>query len=137
MLIKNVVLKMPWQAEGFFETKKDGFIAAVEIYETEKFSCPVLFKRGIACMIWDDDAEAPATRDEIQKVLKEIVKEDPEADMEEYFPDNYIEVSNGVEFESAVADFYGFSEEQQQDVLNRIADLDNLYVRTDEKMLMG
>ena len=60
MFIKNAVVTMDWEAEGFFETKKDGFVAAVHIYETEKFTCPVIFKGGVACMIWDDETEAPA-----------------------------------------------------------------------------
>lgn len=134
MLIKNAVVKMPWQAEGFFETKKDGFVAAVEIYETEKSECPVLFKKDVACMIWDDETEAPATLDELKKALAEIIKDDPEAPIEDYFPDNYIEVSNGVEVYEDIADIYKFTPEQCKDIVARVRDIMGYYVKIEESM---
>lgn len=134
MFIKNAVVTMDWEAEGFFETKKDGFVAAVHIYETEKFTCPVIFKGGVACMIWDDETEAPATREELKKVFAEIVKDDPEAPIEEYFPDNYIELSNGAEVFEDVAEFYQFTEEQKEDILNRVRDIMRYYVTEEEEM---
>ena len=134
MFIKNAVVTMDWEVEGFFETKKDGFVAAVHIYETEKFTCPVIFKGGVACMIWDDDTEAPATREELKKVFAEIVKDDPEAPIEEYFPDNYIELSNGAEVFEDAAEFYQFTEEQKEDILNRVRDIMRYYVTEEEEM---
>lgn len=134
MFIKNAVVTMDWEAEGFFETKKDGFVAAVHIYETEKFTCPVIFKGGVACMIWDDETEAPATREELKKVFAEIVKDDPEAPIEEYFPDNYIELSNGAEVFEDAAEFYQFTEEQKEDILNRVRDIMRYYVTEEEEM---
>ena len=134
MFIKNAVVTMDWEAEGFFETKKDGFVAAVHIYKTEKFTCPVIFKGGVACMIWDDETEAPATREELKKVFAEIVKDDPEAPIEEYFPDNYIELSNGAEVFEDAAEFYQFTEEQKEDILNRVRDIMRYYVTEEEEM---
>lgn len=134
MFVKNAVVTMDWDAEGFFETKKDGFVAAVHIYETEKCECPVIFKGNIACMIWDNETEAPATRDELKKAFAEIVKDDPEAPIEEYFPDDYIELSNGAEVFEDVADFYQFTEEQRKDILARVSDILRYYVTEEESM---
>ena len=134
MLVKNAVVTMDWEAEGFFETKKDGFVAAVHIYETDKCVCPVIFKGSVACMIWDSETEAPATRDELKKVFAEIVKDDPEAPIDEYFPDDYVELSNGVEVYEDVADFYQFTDEQKEDILNRVRDIMRYYVVEEERM---
>ena len=125
MKVKNNVVKMDdWEVEGFFESKKDGFIAAVKIYETSKGSMPVMFKDGKAFMLYDEDTQAPATRTELSRVLKSSVDEyGPDCVFEDLFEDIYIEVSNGVAIEEDVAEMYGFSEEQCTNILDSIDDL--------------
>ena len=124
MLIKNAIVNMPWDAEGFYETKADGFIAAVHIYECEGKEVPIMFKDGKAFMIYDEDLGAPASRSELQKALKEAVKEDgPTVDMEEWFPDDYIEISNGAEVDTDIADIYKLNGEQCKDIMDRLDDL--------------
>lgn len=135
MLIKNAIVKMPWDAEGFYETKNDGFIAAVNLYDVNDDKIAVMFKGGKAFMIFDSELEKPASRDELQKALKEVVKSDgPDAEMEEWFPDDYIELSTGATVNSDVAEMYGFTEEQCEDILNRLADLSGYVETTFEDM---
>ena len=136
MYIKNAVVKMLWDAEGFFETKKDGFIAAVQLYENKKTgeTLAVMFKNGKAFMIFDNETEKPATRDDLRDALSEIIKTDPEGDMEEYFPDTYIELCNGVTCDADVADAYGLDEDDQEDIINRCDDLSGYYVTEYEDM---
>lgn len=116
---------MPWDAEGFYETKSDGFVAAVHIYKVaDDKELAVMFKDGKAFMIWDSKLEMPASRDFLQKALMTAVKGDGAlVNMEDWFPDEYIELSSGATVDSDVADIYGFTDEQCEDILDRIADL--------------
>jgi len=135
ILIENAIVSMEWDKEGFYETKKAGFVAAVHIYNTEKGVCPIIFKDNIAFMLYDEETEAPASREMVQKEMMALIKSgDINYSMEENFADDYIEVSSGIEVDPDVAEIYQLSEEDCKDILNRIKDLSGYYVTTYEDM---
>ena len=136
MLIKNAIVKMDWDAEGFYETRADGFVAAVNIYTTSNGEYAVMFKDGVAFMIFDDDTQAPAVRSELQSALKQVVDDaGASASMEEYFPDNYIELCTGGEVDPDLAEMYGFSDEDCQDISDRLLDLSGYIDTVTEDMV--
>lgn len=136
MLIKNAIVEMDWDAEGFYETRNDGFVAAVNIYTTSKGEYAVMFKDGVAFMIFDDDTQAPATRAELRSALKQVVDDaGAEANMEEYFPDCFIELCTGADVDPDLAEMYGFSEEDCKDISDRLTDLSGYIDITVEDMV--
>lgn len=129
--IKNAVLKRDdWDAEGFYETKADGFVAAVVIYEcTDGVERAIMFKDRVAFMIYDHDTKAPATRDELQKALWQIVKlEGADAKMQDFFPDAYIEVCDGAVCDEDIKEMYHLDDTICADIKDRIQDLNGYYV---------
>ena len=134
MYVKNAVVNMDWEVEGFFETHDDGFVAASQIYETPTGTHAVLFKDRVACFLIDSETGQPATRDELTKALKSLLQQgmlnDP---LEDVFPEEYAEIGmQGCLTNEDILDTYGFSDEQKQDVINRMDDLDNYYEETVE-----
>ena len=129
MLVKNAVVKLPWEAEQFFETKESGFAAAVQIYTTPEGTFPVIFKDRVACFLIDTDTSAPATFQEIRNALAQMFKANTIDDtLEETFPDVYCEIGvQGCLTNEEVLDSYGFSEEQKQDVADRMNDLEGYW----------
>lgn len=135
--IKNAILKRTdWRADGFYETKKEGFVAAINVYTTpDGEEKAVMFKDGVAFMIWDDDTEAPATKEELEKALKAIIKEEGvKCRFEDYFPDNYIELCNGVTCEQLLVDAHNLTKEICDDIIDRCKDLANYFEVVEEEM---
>lgn len=126
MLVKNGIVKMPWEEENFFESKKFGFIAAVHKYETTKGTdLWVMFHDSKAFIINDNENDAPADHDMLLRLCKEMVDDDGEH-MDEYYGEDIIDLSYG-SVDTDMAEFYGISEEDCDDIDNRIADLENYY----------
>jgi len=126
--IKNAIVKMDWDAEGFYEHKAEGtFVAAVQLYDTSKGNeVAVIFKGGKAFFLYNRDTESIMTRDEFTEFLHDMVTEyGPDVDFE-YADESceiYIELSAGGDVDPDIAESYGLSDEDCMDILNRIVDL--------------
>lgn len=129
---------MDWDADGFYEHKAtDTFIAAVNLYDTPKGELAVIFMNGKAFLLFDEETEAPVTRDDFTKFLHDMVEAyGPDVILEdtEECEDIYIELSNGVEVDPDMAELYGLSEENCEDIVNRLADLSGYIETTYEDM---
>lgn len=139
-LIKNAVVKMDWDSEGFYESKKNGtFVAAVNVYKlSDDSDFPVIFIGGKACILWDPDYNRPVSRDEFTELLADLVKEyGDDLDLEniDITAEAYIEVSNGVTVDGDIVSEYGLDDEIQKDIINRIEDLSGYYVVEYEDMI--
>ncbi len=119
--VKNEVVSMLWDAEGFFESKSDGFIAAVHIYEGSKGSIPVMFKDGKAFVLLDPDTDMPTTREDLYEVTAECFREG--TIVEEVYEEEYVEFSNEVEYNDTALGYYGLTPDDGEDMLARLRDL--------------
>ena len=126
--IKNAIVKMDWDADGFYEHKAEGtFVAAVHLYDTSQGTkLAVIFKGGKAFLLFNTATGAPMTRDEFTEFLHNMVKEyGPDVDLE-YADEScevYIELSAGGGGDPDVAESYGLSDEDCSDISDRLADL--------------
>lgn len=119
--IKNEIVKMLWDAEGFFESKSDGFIAAVHIYNGKKGDIAVMFKDGKAFVLIDPDTDMPTTREDLFAVTAECHKVG--VNIEDEYEDSYAELCNGADYNLKCLEYYGLSSEDGEDILNRLNDL--------------
>lgn len=119
--IKNGIVNMLWDAEGFFESKTEGFVAAVHIYSGEKGDVPVMFKNYRAFILTDEDTDEPASREELFEVTRDCFIHGLE--IEEECSDSYVELSDDASYDEDVLEFYGLSSEDGEDMLKRIKDL--------------
>lgn len=137
-LIKNAIVKMDWDSEGFYEHKAtDTFIAAVNEYSVPSGKLAVIFMNGKAFLLYDEETEAPVTRDDFTKFLHDMVDVyGPDVVLEDTdeCAEIYIELSNGVEVDSELAESYGLSEEDCEDINARIEDLSGYTEVTYEDM---
>lgn len=119
--VQNEVVSMLWDAEGFFESKKAGFIAAVHIYEGSKGSIPVMFKDRKAFVLLDPDTDMPTTREDLYEVTVECFNEG--LIVEECYADEYVEFANEIEYNETAVNYYGLTPEDGEDIMTRLKDL--------------
>lgn len=120
-LIKNDVVSMDWNAEHFYESRARGFIAAVNVYETSKGTVPVIFQDKKIFLLIDPDTAKPASADEIKGAIKDCFKEG--IDIEDAFEDSYVELGICSVDDEDIAESYGLTEADIDDINNRIDDL--------------
>lgn len=123
--VKNEFVKMLWDAEGFFESKTDGFLAAVQLYEGTRGTVAVMFRDNKAFIILDPDTEFAADREELFKAIKDCHKSG--LNIEDYFYEQYVEFSNGVEYDEGVLAYYGLDAEDGEDMNKRLEDLQDYW----------
>lgn len=123
--VKNDFVKMLWDAQGFFESKTDGFLAAVHLYEGTKGTVPVMFRDNKAFILLDDETQFAASREDLFVAIKDCHKSG--IIIEDYFYDQYVEFSNGVEFDEGVLAYYGLSAEDGEDMNKRLEDLQDYW----------
>lgn len=136
--IKNGVVDMLWDSEGFYETKKEGFVAAVQIYScTDGVDRAVMFKDNKAFFLYDEDEEDAASRDEIKNAILEAVKDEGAGvNIADYYSDAYVPISEGgLPVEQGIKDFYHLSDEICEDIIKRIEDLSPYYEVTYQSMV--
>ncbi len=119
--VKNEVVNMLWDAEGFFESKTEGFIAAVHIYEGTKGKIPVMFKDELAFVLLDPDTDMPTSREDLYAVTASCFKEG--TDVTEEYEENYVNFANMNEYNATAISYYGLTAEDGEDILRRLADL--------------
>ena len=132
-LIRNNVVQMDWDAETFYESKKNGFIAAIHQYEgSDGSQVPVVFSNQKAFLLVDDETGEPASVKEIFEALQYANKLNEPID--EVCVDNYVELSNSVTVEEDTMVAYGISLEYADDIINRLDDLSGYYAVIEEEI---
>lgn len=133
--VRNAVVKENfWKVENFFETKKEGYVAASQEYETPKGTMLVVFKDRQAGFLLDPDTGKPISNKEFLNELASLQKDgELDSSLEDIYPDSYVQI--GVKdtiTDEEWLDNFGFSDEQKRDIEARMADLENYYVDTVE-----
>lgn len=135
--VRNAIVRENyWKRENFFETKADGFVAASQEYETPRGSILVVFKDRQAGFLIDSDTGLPITNEELTKELAALNKEgNINEPLDEMYEDSYALIGvKGVITDDSWLDEFGFTDEQKQDVEDRMNDLENYYEDTVEDM---
>lgn len=130
--IKNDMVEMQWDAEGFYESKTEGFIAAVHIYDTEKGQLAVAFKDNKAFIVLDTETEEPLDRASLYRLVREEFMEGMV--IEDYYQDEYVQLGTLTEVNSETSEYYGLTPEDQKDLLARMRDLSGYWVTIEEEM---
>lgn len=125
-VIKNDYVTMEWDADLFFESKTKGLVAAIQMYPAEgKEDVPVVFMDKKAFILVDADTSQSCTVSEVINGIKECFKAGDT--MEDYFPDNYIQITDGFDQNVVALRYQGISEDCMSDIKARLADLTNGY----------
>ena len=127
MFVKNAIVNMDWEVEGFFESKRDDtFVAAAQEYETSSGTVCVFFKNGKSFLLYDDTTGAPMTREAFTELLHNLLDQyGPDFSFDEIPEtcDSFIELSEGGPVDVDVAEAYNLDEYACQDIENRVDDL--------------
>lgn len=118
-LVKNNVVELDWNAEGFIESKKEGFISAVHLYG----EVAVAFRDGKIYTHISEDGECIGF-DSLVATIKSAFKE-KDYDYPMYYED-YVEIFNGESFEDDILESLNLTE-CKADMDNRIADLEGYW----------
>ena len=125
-VIKNDYVTMEWDADLFFESKHRGLVAAIQMYPAEgKDDVPVVFMDKKAFILVDADTSQSCSVSEVIEGIKECFKAGDL--MEDYFPDNYIQITDGVDQNIDALKYQGISEDCLSDIEARLTDLTNGY----------
>ena len=127
-VVKNDMVDMQWDADGFIETKKLGFIAAVHKYG----NVAVAFKDGKVYTHIDEDGNT-IDFDSLVKTIKSAVKKD-DSDYPEFY-DDYAEIHDGYEFSEGTVNFLGLGE-FEDDIEARLEDLSGYWNIVESDMPM-
>lgn len=125
-LIKNEVVSMDWDANLFIQSRSTGFVAAIHMYG----DTPVIFQDGdvyTLVSLDDDDEAVPFTTNDIISGLRDCRKSNDI--MEDYFCENYVDLSNEDNHQ-----YYNLSEEDAEDIANRLEDLSGYWAIIEEEM---
>ena len=119
------------QVENFFESKKSGFVAAVQEYEGEKGAVPVCFMDKTAFILIDDN-ETPMGRNYIREAIKTSAKE--KCPISELYEEEFIPLGDTFGVDENVAAYYGLDMDSAVDIANRLGDLSCYWVTIEEDM---
>lgn len=120
-LIKNDYVDMDWDAEGFFESRENGFVGAVWIYSGSQGEIPVCFHDSAVFILADEDGNV-FTREQIRDCLAECNASNET--MEGLFEENYIPfgtVAEGVNEDNVM--MYGLTMDDAIDIVHRLEDV--------------
>lgn len=126
-VVKNNMVDMQWNADGFIETKRLGFISAVHLYG----NIPVAFRDGKIYTHISEEGGVISFRD-LVATIKDAVKE-KDADYP-YFYSDYAEIFDGKDFIEGTVNFLGL-EDNKGDMLERLEDLSGYWVVTESSSL--
>ena len=90
-VVKNDIVTMEWNADGFIETKKAGFISAVHSYN----GVAVAFRDGKVYTHIDEDGESLSFADLVAEIKGAVKAKDVDYP---YFYDDYAEIYDGEHF---------------------------------------
>lgn len=131
--VRNAVVRENyWKRENFFETKKEGFVAASQEYVTPEGTMLVVFKDRQAGFLIDPETGKPITNKELTQTLADLNKSgEIEEDLGDLYEDSWQMIGKqGVITDDSWFESFQFSDEQVQDVIDRMNDLENYYEDT-------
>lgn len=127
-VVQNNMVEMEWDADGFIETKRLGFISAVHRYG----EVAVAFRDGKVYTHIDADNGGVISFKDLVRSIKGAVKE-KDADYP-YFYEDYAEIYDGKDFVDGTLNFLGI-EDCKEDMLSRLEDLSGYWVVTESSSL--
>lgn len=117
-LVSNNFVSMDWDSDGFVDSKKNGFIAAVHKYG----DTVVAFYEGkIYTHLNSEGTKSSLSMKDFVKVIKQNLVRKPDYDYPNYYED-YAEIYDGAEFNDCLADTLGLTE-YKEDMIARLQDL--------------
>lgn len=129
--IKNDFVYMDWIADNFIESKKSGFIAAIQEYSTPNGDRAVGFMNRRAFLLVDEDGNV-FTREEVINAIKDSHKEG--LDISDYYEDCFVEIANTATVNDDLMEYYAFDEEDKEDIKARLKDLSCYWVYVEVDM---
>ena len=131
-VIKNGIVNMVWNADHFLESRKSGFVAAINVYSTDKGDVPVIFQDQKGYILLDQDTNKPASVSDIISVVKECFKED--LDIETELEGSYVELGVMLVDYEDTARMFGLTDDDIADINNRFDDLQPYWEITEISM---
>lgn len=116
-VVKNNVVSMEWDADGFIETKKLGFVSAIHVYN----GIPLAFRDGKIYTHIDEDGVISFK--DFVSTIKSAIKSD-DNDYPTFYED-YVEIYDGAEFEE---EFLKDNNIPKEDLVARLEDLGGYWV---------
>lgn len=129
--IKNDFVFMDWIADNFIESKKSGFIAAIQEYSTPNGDRAVGFMNQRAFLLVDEDGSI-FSRSEVINAVKESHKEG--LDISDYYEDCFVEIATTASVNDDLIGYYAFDEEDKKDIQDRLKDLSCYWQYVEEDM---
>ena len=123
--VKNNMVSMDWDAKGFIETKKAGFISAVHSYN----GVAVAFRDGKVYTHIDDEGNNLDFADLVATI--KTAHKSKDVDYPDYY-DDYAEIYDGLSF-SDTLEYLGIAE-YKDDILARLSDLEGYWEVVEERM---
>lgn len=123
VFVKNNMVEMDWDAAGFVETKKLGFISAVHQYG----NVAVAFKDGKIYTHISEEGGVISFKDLVGAIKRAVKAKDEDYP---YFYDDYAELYDGRDFSEGTLLHLGI-EDYKQDMLDRLEDLSGYWVVTE------
>ncbi len=118
-VVQNDMVEMQWDADGFIETKKQGFISAVHKYD----GVAVAFRDGkIYTHIGDQGAIS--FKDLVSSIKSAVKTKDSDYP---YYYEDYAEIYDGEEFAEGTLEYLGISD-YKEDMLKRLEDLSGYWL---------
>lgn len=126
-LVQNDMVDMQWNADGFIETKKLGFISAVHSYG----NIAVAFRDGKVYTHIDEVGGLISFKDLVSEIKGAVRSKDGDYP---YFYEDYAEIYDGIDFVDSTLNFLGI-EDYREDILSRLEDLSGYSVVTESESL--
>lgn len=119
-VVKNNMVNMQWDADGFVETKKLGFISAVHSYD----GVAVAFRDGKVYTHIDDNGDIISFKDLVGAIKDAVKSKDNDYP---YFYEDYAEIYDGKDFVDDTVNLLGLDDDKD-DILSRLNDLSGYWV---------
>jgi len=124
-VVQNNMVDMQWDADGFIETKKLGFISAVHNYN----GVAVAFRDG-KVYTHIDESGVISFKDLVGAIKSAVKEKDGDYP---YFYEDYAEIYDGREFVEGTVSFLDI-QEFKDDMLERLEDLGGYWIVTEESL---
>lgn len=126
-VVRNNVVEMDWDADGFVESKKEGFISAVHRFD----GVAVAFRDGKVYTHIDEDGGAISFKDLVSSIKSAAKEKDSDYP---YFYEDYAELFDGQEFNEETLVHLGI-EDHKDEMLKRLEDLSGYWIITESTSL--
>lgn len=114
-VVRNSIVSMDWDADGFIESKRLGFISAVHCYG----DVPVAFRDGRVYTCVDGSGSVISFGDMVKEIKNAVKSKDSDYP---YYYEDYAEIYDGMEYDYDVLEFLGIRD-YVDDISLRLKDL--------------